>query len=698
MQKRLLVTLLCLYLMIVTGCVSIPHEHFSKAIEIQELSDHVHFLAQPALKGRKPKTWESATVRRYLKDRFEAYGLVAWLSGQGYEQPFGFGTNVIGILPGSDQNLADEIVILAAHYDHLGKTKKGVLLGACDNASGVAVLLEIAEQLALYKKRPKRTICFASFDCEERCTLGSFVFTSQEDFEKQKIIAMVNIDLLGRDFLDVVDDSLFVVGTELYPKLRARILQAGAEAGVKILPIGTDLVGPRGDHAAFETMGIPVLFFTCGVYKDYHKPTDTADKLNYQTMQNSAALIAETVNVLANAEQIERPVQQVHGDKEELKTLIFLLETINSKYEKAGLSAEKAENLVKLAEETQRLLDDGMYTKKQRQRFVRKAIKALLPVLSVADATFAKEGEELLLMNELYTEHRDVLNEKFRNLVRHLVQNKPGLFGKTKFKYEAYDLGDDEISFTKRDNGRYELHILLTKVHINFEMGGWIFKHEHLSLGFGSQLQSCVGTKEEITDFCLLHWRQELEDESYVKTCQRILREVTGQGAGENYNNWLEWRMKRDNLANEKEWVLQLLKSGNPDLAGAAAAQVYTITGGKDSAIFEVIRNTSVRADVRGRAISSIAKGVSREGLLTLADVLQDENLCWRNDYLYFLDDSYPFSDQPTVSFARKWYEEKGKTITVGSKAEKKLRELTKKDFGRDTEAWRKWIKANVKK
>ncbi len=80
-----------------SGCVSIPQEPLSIAIETDELSDHVHFLAQPALKGRKPKTWESATVRRYLKDRFEAYGLVPWPGTKGYEQPFGFGTNVIGI-------------------------------------------------------------------------------------------------------------------------------------------------------------------------------------------------------------------------------------------------------------------------------------------------------------------------------------------------------------------------------------------------------------------------------------------------------------------------------------------------------------------------------------------------------------------------------------------------------------------------
>jgi hypothetical protein len=407
MRKIFLTILLTLWL--ITGCVSIPREELSWAIEKEELSGHVHFLAQPALKGRKPRTWESATARRYLKNRFEAYGLMPWGARREFEQPFGFGTNIIGVLPGSEPNLADEIVILAAHYDHLGKGKKGILHGACDNASGLSVLLEIAEKLALSEKRPKRSICFASFDCEEKYAMGAFAFTCQKDFEKRKIAAVINIDLLGRDFLDVVDGSLLVVGTQAYPGLRARILQAGKETDVKILPLGTDLVGPRGDHAAFETMDIPVLFFTCGLYKDYHKSTDTAEKLNYPKMTNSAAIIAKAVNILANIQPIEEPVKQQRGDKEELLSLKFLIEKINSGYEEAGLSTEQAQTLGELAQETQQMLDSENYTIKHRQRFVKKAIKAFLPALAVADETFAKHNERLLLMNELYAEHSGLL-------------------------------------------------------------------------------------------------------------------------------------------------------------------------------------------------------------------------------------------------------------------------------------------------
>jgi len=280
-----------------------------------------------------------------------------------------------------------------------------------------------------------------------------------------------------------------------------------------------------------------------------------------------------------------------------------------------------------------------------------------------------------------------------------MMENKPGLFGKVKFKYEAYDLTEDELSFAERNDGRYELHALLTKVKIDFEMGGWIFKHGYLTFGFAPQPQSCLGSMEEIADFCLLQWQKELEDESYTRIWQRILESVTGQSQGESYEGWLKWRLEQGGWANDKEWVLDLMRSGNLDVAGIAARNAWRIAGkSAEKMLCEIITNKNVRADVRSYAIWALGRDAGRKGLLALADVLRDETLCLRNDYLYFLDDSYPFSDHLTVSLARKWYEEKGKTITVGSEAEKKLRELTKKDFGRDTEAWRKWIKANVKK
>jgi hypothetical protein len=695
-RKELLIVLLCL-LVSLTGCVSVPQEKLTLSIDKQELSDHVHFLAQPTLKGRKPKTWESATVRRYLKDRFEAYGLVPWPNTKGYEQSFGFGTNVIGVLPGKDPNLASEMVILAAHYDHVGKTKNSVLLGACDNASGVATILEIAEQLSFAKERPKRSVCFAAFDCEERMLLGAFAFTCQKNFAKQKIAAVVNVDLLGRDFLDVVEDSLFVVGTEPYPLLQAQILQAGKDANVKMLPVGTDLVGPRGDHAVFETMGMPVLFFTCGLYKDYHKPTDTAEKLNYARMKNSAKVIAQTVEVLANTNQIEKPILPQNGDKKELLALKFILEKINANHSTLEVNTEQAEKLQELVQETQRLLDDENYTIKQRQDFVKKTIKALIPVLAVMDETFAQNDEWYLLMNELYAEHSGVLIEWSRNIVRQMLENKPGLFDKVNFEYQMYAVSDGGLSFVEKQDGQCQLDLILMRVHLNCRIKGLLFKSGSFEFGYEHSISGFAGTKDQVTDYCLLQWRNNLTDDSYTQTWRHILNEVTDQEYGTTYEDWLRWRLQKQELVDEKQWLSNLGKSDNLLLACTAVGKKPETDSCTSKKLQVIIRDPNASPDVRTRAVWDL-NATRREGLLTLVETLDDKTPSARyTESPRFMDESYPFANHRVIKEARKWWKKKLETpITIGNDAETKLKLLTEQNFGRDAKAWRKWIKVNV--
>ncbi len=134
--RSLGVSIFTFVIAVLAGCVAIPPEHLSLSIEKEELSDHVNFLAQPALRGRKPRTAGSRDARRYIESRFQALGLKPWGSTKTYAQPFGFGTNVIGVLPGSDKQLADRMVVVSAHYDHLGVGKNGkACLGATDLGS-----------------------------------------------------------------------------------------------------------------------------------------------------------------------------------------------------------------------------------------------------------------------------------------------------------------------------------------------------------------------------------------------------------------------------------------------------------------------------------------------------------------------------------------------------------------------------------
>lgn len=213
------------------------------------------------------------------------------------------GRNVIAVLPGKGPR-ASEVVVLGAHYDHLGYGGSSSLSpgaqaihhGADDNASGTAMLMEAARALA--KAGPaSRTILFVAFSGEERGLLGSGHFTANPTVPLENIVAMVNLDMVGR--LD--KDKLVVHGTgtgsgleQLIDRLlSARSLKAAKEPGG---------FGPS-DHASFYAKKIPVLHFFTGSHGDYHRPSDTADKINYDGMVRITELVVELVRSLAEAEQ-----------------------------------------------------------------------------------------------------------------------------------------------------------------------------------------------------------------------------------------------------------------------------------------------------------------------------------------------------------------------------------------------------------
>jgi hypothetical protein len=651
-------------------------------------------------------------VRQYLKSRFQGYGLVPWGEAKGYEQSFGYGTNVIGILPGSDANLAHEIVILSAHYDHLGKRKKGIYHGASDNASGVAVLLEIAERFSLAGQKPKRSVCFAAFDSEERMLLGSFAFTCREDFDEANIVAVVNVDMLGRDLFDVVENTLCAVGTMKYPELRKRILKTGDNMGIDIAVFGTDFIGPRSDHLPFESMAMPCLFFTCGHHRDYHMPSDTADKLNYEKIKRSADVIFATVCDLVNAGTIEQPITPKSGDTEELKSLKLSLARISENYEKARLTEQQGKQIAWLSAEAEQLLRRDSYSVQDRRRFMWKASNVFGPLMEdpatdkkPADSNEAKIIDKygMATFAAFYAAHRMAFVEGARKFVKHLVKYKPSLFkGMPKFEHEVYELNDDEISLTLQKDGKYLLAVLLARVKFKGEVSGGLFKHGGFGMSASFQGVDCEGTREQIIDFCLLRLGSNPEDEAYFRAWQKVLTAVTGAEQGQTHGEWMRWRIENSSWKNKKEWVLNLMRSDNPHLAAAAISIAQKIAGKKaEDVLCEIVGNNDVRANVRTKAIYALTEDAGPEALLALVNVLDVNTPCHsREDNLYMYE-SYPFCDHPAVrmmnEMTENWYIEKGKSVTLGSEAEKRLRELTKKDFGKDGRVWRKWIKRHVK-
>jgi hypothetical protein len=210
--------------------------------------------------------------------------------------------NVVGVLPGHDPARAAEWVIVGAHYDHIGVSPRGLIgFGADDNGSGTAALLEIVEAMAT--TQPARSVLFVAFSGEEDGLVGSARFAAEMPFAKQAVVAMVNLDMIGRGERDVA----MVLGTEYNPDLervldRARRLE---KTGIKKIDTNGDQeLFKRSDQYSFHQIGIPTVFFMedlpLATNTEYHTWKDTVELLDLEKIANTAKLAFDTAWLLAN--------------------------------------------------------------------------------------------------------------------------------------------------------------------------------------------------------------------------------------------------------------------------------------------------------------------------------------------------------------------------------------------------------------
>jgi hypothetical protein len=248
--------------------------------------------------------------------------------------------NVVGILDGSDPTLKNETIVIGAHYDHLGRGGEGSLApregdihhGADDNASGVAGVLELARIFSGQHPRPRRTLVFIAFSGEEEGLLGSNYYVNHPIVPLANTVAMINMDMIGR----MKNNNLIIggVGTaggwrsmiEAQNLVQGLTVTAGAATGPKpsqsngvpmvvaangrtivasdsakqfALTLSEDGFGPS-DHSSFYAKQIPVLFLWTGTHEDYHKPSDTADKINYDDEARILSLVARLIKNIDN--------------------------------------------------------------------------------------------------------------------------------------------------------------------------------------------------------------------------------------------------------------------------------------------------------------------------------------------------------------------------------------------------------------
>jgi len=324
MKQLLFLTLLALSL-VTGGYAQKAQPAKADAVE-RDLKVTIEYLASDKLEGRRTGTPGAQLAADYIVKQFKKIGLkpgAGSANGKtGYLQQFPYakkdeaavsGYNVIGILDGTDKVLKNEAIVIGAHYDHLGHGGDGSLAansteihhGADDNASGTAAIIELARRFAIAKSN-KRTIIFIAFSGEEEGLFGSKFYVNNPSFPIDSTVAMINLDMVGR----MHDNKLDIGGlgtasewkklVEDTDHLPAANEGVSSSAGNFNLQLTEDGFGPS-DHSSFYTKKVPVLFFFTGTHLDYHKPSDTADKINYRDEMRVIDYVASIARSIDNS-------------------------------------------------------------------------------------------------------------------------------------------------------------------------------------------------------------------------------------------------------------------------------------------------------------------------------------------------------------------------------------------------------------
>ncbi|MBI1723117.1 MAG: M20/M25/M40 family metallo-hydrolase [Gemmatimonadetes bacterium] len=289
------------------------------AITPEMLARHIHVLAHDSMRGRATPSPELEKAAAYVEEVFRGAGLGPAGDGGAYQQRFPLrpsaasgdpsAPNVVGLLGGRDPVLRGEYVVVVAHMDHLGigRSERGdsIRNGADDNASGTAGVLALAAAFGRQVTRPRRSILFLVVSGEERGMLGSRYFVAHPTVPFERIVGLVNLDMISRNR----PDSVFLNGwgKSTISGLVRRLAAEHPELGLGVGPDVQDRpqTPADSDHWPFQRRGVPYIFFYTGEHGDYHGPTDHAERTDPDKASRVTRLAFYTVWEMA--ESTERP-------------------------------------------------------------------------------------------------------------------------------------------------------------------------------------------------------------------------------------------------------------------------------------------------------------------------------------------------------------------------------------------------------
>ena len=342
-------------------------EGAAAAVDLARLKTVLTRLAADDMEGRDNLTAGGKKARDYLAAELTALGMTP------NPQTFDKGVNLLGLLPGADPSLAKEVVMLGAHYDHLGTAgakdaqcqaapgaKDKICNGATDNASGCALVLEVARALIKSGARPRRSLLFAFWDAEEDGLYGSKHYA--EKMPLGNIVASLNVDTVGTEIIPG-DDSSFALGAEYSNGLRALVHKNSIHLGFKTHPVSSFFVGDgkggRSDHYPFRLKQVPILFFSSGVNRVYHTPADEVDQIKWDKLVMTTRHVLLTTADVANAADKPSFVKAPVPSLDDGRALVSLGAVVLKDPAALGITDQNLINMLKgLLAKVQGYLDD----------------------------------------------------------------------------------------------------------------------------------------------------------------------------------------------------------------------------------------------------------------------------------------------------------------------------------------------------
>ena len=292
-----------------------------ESIKLEELKKNLYVIAGPEMQGRDTGSKGIKKAADFITKYYQSIGVSHPKSMSNYFQkvPSAFMKSWSGNLPDCENILAyiegsekpDELIIISAHYDHVGMKNDKIYAGADDDGSGTVAVMEIAKAFQQAKKNgngPKRSILFLHVTGEEHGLFGSDYYSKNPIFPLANTVANLNIDMIGRDDPENRGKQyVYVIGSEMLSTEVKKINEAANQKTNKLElnykyddPKDTNRLYYRSDHYNFAKNNIPVAFFFDGIHEDYHKVTDTPDKIDYPLLTKRTQLVFSTAWELAN--------------------------------------------------------------------------------------------------------------------------------------------------------------------------------------------------------------------------------------------------------------------------------------------------------------------------------------------------------------------------------------------------------------